>query len=318
MLQLSAQAFTMSATRVVCCFFLSGAAYAEQLYFWTVTKGVVNIVGEGNQISLGDGSGVAVNRAELQSVAVNAGQLNTITAKIKSDESNMHVYIGANGYGENGGAFTDWTEIGFTFTPNSDTAQLYGSFWKQQPSIAHVKDFTLNGVCLTCDADRAPGAINATKLTDASEAGGLGQVGVMLSSAPSSSVTITAGTSDSGEGAITGGSALSFTTSNWSIAQVVEVTGQFDGVCDGDRIFSINLSSASGDSAYDGLATSVRMTNVDDCIAPPPPSGEIALNTWIADTPIQIGNGSWLYEYFLSFFIFFRNLSRSSSIFDLA
>ena len=296
MLQISAQAFTMSATRVVCCFFLSGAAYAEQLYVWTVTKGVVNIVGEGNQISLGDGSGVNVNRAELQSVAVNAGQLNTITAKIKSDDSNMHVYIGANGYGENGGAFTDWTEIGFTFTPNSDTAQLYGSFWKQQPSIAHVKDFTLNGICLTCDTDRAPGAINAAKLTDVSEAGGLGQVSVMLSSAPSSSVTITAGTSDSGEGAITGGSTLSFTTSNWNIAQVVEVTGQFDGVCDGDRTFSINLSSASGDLTYDGLATSVRMTNVDDCVPPPPPSGEIALNTWIADTPIQIGNGSWLYD----------------------
>ncbi|MCX2978899.1 hypothetical protein [Candidatus Marimicrobium litorale] len=296
MLQLSAHAFTMSATRVVCCFFLSGAAYAEQLYSWTMTKGVVNIVGEGNQIALGDGSGVDVNRAELRSVSVNAGQLNTITAKIKSDDSNMHVYIGANGYGENGGAFTDWTEIGFTFTPSSDTAELYGSFWKQQRSIAYVKDFTLNGICLTCDADRAPGAISADKLTDTSEAGGLGQVSVMLNSAPSSSVTITAGISDSGEGTITGGSALSFTTSDWNIAQVVEVTGQYDGVCDGDRTFSINLSSASGDSAYDGLATSVRMTNVDDCATPPPPAGEIALNTWIADTPIQIGNGSWLYD----------------------
>ena len=86
MIRISVQAFTISATHAVCCFFLSGAAYADQLYSWTVNKGVVNIVGEGNQISLGDGSGVDVNRAELQRVAVNAGQLNTITAKIKSDD----------------------------------------------------------------------------------------------------------------------------------------------------------------------------------------------------------------------------------------
>ena len=296
MFRVSAKAFMFSATQVVCCFILSGAVYADGLYSWTATKGAVNIAANGNQISLGDRSGVDVNRAKLQSVAVNAGQVNTITAKVKSDDANMHIYIGATGYGENGGAYTDWTEIGFTFTPSSGAAELYGSFWKQQPSIAHVKDFTLNGVCLTCDAGGTPGAINAAKLTDASEAGALGQVSVTLDSAPSSSVTITAGSSDSGEGAVIGGSALTFTASDWNTAQIVEVIGQFDGVCDGDRTFSINLSSASGDSAYNGLSASVRMTSADDCATPPPPSGEMELNTWILDTPIHIGNGSWLYD----------------------
>ena len=294
MLKIFAQPFTMSATRIACCFFFSGAAYADQLYSWSVAKGVVNIVGGGNQISLGDGSGVDVNRAELQRVAVNAGQLNTITAKIKSDDSNMHVYIGANGYGENGGAFTDWTEISFTFTPSSDTAELYGSFWKQQPSIAHVKDFTLNGVCLTCDVSETSAAINAIKLADASEAGAVGRVSVALDSVPTASVAITVGSSDSGEGLVNGGAALTFTPSNWDISQIVEVIGQFDGVCDGDRTFSINLSAGSDDTAYDGLSASVRMTNADDCA--PPPSGEMDFNTWIPDTPIHIGNGSWLYD----------------------
>ena len=294
MFRVSAKAFMISATHVFCWTILSSAAYAEELYSWTATKGVVNIAEDGNQISFGDGSGVDVNRAELQSVTVSAGQLNTITAKIKSDDVNMHVYIGANGYGENGGAYTDWTEIGFTFTPSSDTATLYGSFWKQQPSIARVKDFTLNGVCLTCDVSDTPGAINTTKLSDASEAGAVGQISVALDSAPSAGVTVTVGSSVSGEGVVNGGSVLTFTASDWDIAQIVEVIGQFDGVCDGDRTFSINFSSESGDSVYDGLSASVRMTNADDCA--PPLSEEMEFNTWILDTPIHIGNGSWLYD----------------------
>ena len=294
MFRVSAKAFIISVTHVFCWTILSGAAYAEGLYSWTATKGVVNIAGDGNQIAFGDGSGVDVNRAELRSVAVNVGQLNTITAKIKSDDVNMHVYIGATGYGENGGAYTDWTEIAYTFTPSSDTAALYGSFWKQQPSIARVKDFTLNGVCLTCDVSEASGAINAIKLADASEAGALGRISVALDSAPSASVTITVSSSDSGEGVVNGGSALTFTASDWDIAQIVEVIGQFDGVCDGDRTFSINLSAGSGDSVYDELSASVRMTNADDCA--PPPSAEMEFNTWIPDTPIHIGNGSWLYD----------------------
>ncbi len=296
MFRVSAKALIFCATNVVGCFAFSGAAYADGLYSWAASKGVVNIAPDGNQISLGDGSGVDVNRAQLQSVAVKAGQVNTITAKVKSDDANMHVYIGAAGYGENGGAYTDWTEISFNFTPSSGTAALFGSFWKQQPSIAHVKDFTLNGVCLTCDVSDAPGAINATKLSDASEAGAVGKISVALDSAPSSRVTINVGSSDSGEGAVNGGSALTFTTSDWGIAQIVEVTGQFDGVCDGDSTFRINLSAASSDSAYDGLSVSVSMTNTDDCAPPTPPSAEMELNTWIPDTPIHIGNGSWLYD----------------------
>ena len=84
MFRVSAKAFIVSVTHVFCWTILSGAAYAEGLYSWTATKGVVNIAGDGNQIAFGDGSGVDVNRAELRSVAVNVGQLNTITAKIKS------------------------------------------------------------------------------------------------------------------------------------------------------------------------------------------------------------------------------------------
>ena len=87
---------------------------------------------------------------------------------------------------------------------------------------------------------------------------------VVLSAPPTSDVTIPVISSDTTEGTVST-SLLTFTPANWNVPQTVTVTGQPDGVPDGNVSYTIDLGpSASLDLNYNGLPTqSLPATNFD-------------------------------------------------------
>lgn len=97
------------------------------------------------------------------------------------------------------------------------------------------------------------------------ELGGSTAFDVSLSAPPSGIVEIGVAISDPTEG-MTAVSLLSFDTTNWEVAQTVEVTGIDDAVADGPQLYDAVLSIASSaDPAYLALAeTRVAITNTDD------------------------------------------------------
>lgn len=97
------------------------------------------------------------------------------------------------------------------------------------------------------------------------ESGGMATFTVVLNTPPTAEVTIPLATSDASEGTVAIPS-LTFTPTNWSIPQIVTVTGANDGFGDGDQAYVIALGPAqSGDAAYDGLdPADAPIVNLDD------------------------------------------------------
>jgi len=97
------------------------------------------------------------------------------------------------------------------------------------------------------------------------EAGGTAAFNVVLSDQPSADVTFDVTSSDTTECTVAP-AALTFTPTNWNIAQTVTVTGVNDSDKDGDITVTIITSAAvSSDSRFGGLnVPDVTVTNQDD------------------------------------------------------
>lgn len=122
-------------------------------------------------------------------------------------------------------------------------------------------------------AERAVGvSVIAAAGLETSETGGTADFSIVLDAAPAANVTIQLATSDVSEGIVNQGT-VTFTPTNWSIPQVVTVSGVDDLDLDGDVSYSIVTSAAfSSDSRYDGLEVAdVQLTNIDDEIPPAVP-----------------------------------------------
>lgn len=95
---------------------------------------------------------------------------------------------------------------------------------------------------------------------------------VVLSSAPSTNVTIaTIASSDTGEATVSP-STLTFTTANWNTPQSVTVTGVDDLVPDGLQTIYVNFSNTSStDATWNGVSIgSLTVYNIDDEAEPVP------------------------------------------------
>ncbi len=101
-----------------------------------------------------------------------------------------------------------------------------------------------------------------------SEAGGSASFSVVLTSCPTSNVTIGLRSSDTTEGTVSP-SSVTFTSENALTSQAVTVTGLDDTVDDGDVVYSIITDPAtSSDSNYNGRnAADVSVLNRDDYTA---------------------------------------------------
>ncbi len=122
-----------------------------------------------------------------------------------------------------------------------------------------------NTIVTITDDDIASVSVFPTIGLVTSEAGKADNFSMMLGSQPSANVTINISSSNTAEGQVTA-SSLTFTPSNWSVAQTVTVVGVDDALIDGNVAYTIITSAAiSADTQYSGMAVAdVSVTNLDD------------------------------------------------------
>lgn len=106
--------------------------------------------------------------------------------------------------------------------------------------------------------------------TSITEAGSTDTFDIVLNTLPTSNVGLSLSMSDSTEGTLST-SNITFTTSNWSTAQTVTVTGVNDNIQDGDITSSITVSlnpAITSDTNYLALANqTVTTSTIDDDVA---------------------------------------------------
>ncbi|KPJ88050.1 MAG: hypothetical protein AMJ53_17305, partial [Gammaproteobacteria bacterium SG8_11] len=87
---------------------------------------------------------------------------------------------------------------------------------------------------------------------------------VVLNSQPTNAVTIALTSSNTSEGTVSPAN-LTFTTSNWNLAQIVTVSGVDDNLKDGDTDYSIDFAVQSADNNFNNLTlTPVSVVNLDN------------------------------------------------------
>jgi len=115
------------------------------------------------------------------------------------------------------------------------------------------------------DDDTAGIAIDPRSGLTTTESGGTAEFSVSLTSQPSASVSLGVSSSDPTEGIVAPAS-LTFTPSDWDVAQTVTVTGVDDGIADGPVGYAVVTAPAtSTDPAYAGLdPPNVSVVNTDN------------------------------------------------------
>jgi trimeric autotransporter adhesin len=131
-------------------------------------------------------------------------------------------------------------------------------------------------------SDVAP-AITVQPLANTSEGQPLGQFSVVLSTAPTSDVTVALSVSDATELSLVT-SSLTFTAANWNVAQTVTVTGVEDSLADGGVWSAVVLASAvSADARFNGLdPADASIYNADND----------TVNTLVVDTTADTADGN--------------------------
>ena len=114
------------------------------------------------------------------------------------------------------------------------------------------------------NADDDEAGIAAGTLEVETDEGGAGeQVGIRLRSEPLSSVTVMVSGSDPDE-AEASPTELTFTASDWDVAQTVGISGVDDAAVDGPQYYGIVVGAFSDDGDYDGVAIVIEGVNADD------------------------------------------------------
>lgn len=119
------------------------------------------------------------------------------------------------------------------------------------------------GVNVTVTDDDTAGVTVSKTSLEMAEDGGTDSFTVVLTSQPTSDVTITVASNDTTIATVSPIS-LTFTAANWSQPQPVTVTGVDDSIAGGNRSATVTMS-ASSDDAYDDVAIgAVNVTVTDD------------------------------------------------------
>jgi Tol biopolymer transport system component len=120
-------------------------------------------------------------------------------------------------------------------------------------------------VSITNADDDSPGITVSPTAVGTAEAGGNATFSVRLTTVPAANVTIALSSSDTTEATVMP-AMLTFNTNNWSMPQMVTVSGVDDGIDDGDVVLSIVTAAASStDPAYLGInPADVTVTNLDN------------------------------------------------------
>lgn len=132
-------------------------------------------------------------------------------------------------------------------------------------------DSAYNGLVVTdvsvtnTDNDMASVTVSPTSGLTTTEAGGTAAFTIVLASQPTASVTVSLASSNVAEGTASAAS-VTFTTMNWSMAQMITITGVDDFLDDGNIGYSVVTGAgSSADPNYNGLSISdVTVTNTDN------------------------------------------------------
>jgi hypothetical protein len=149
----------------------------------------------------------------------------------------------------------------------SDGNQVYSII--TAPAVSADADYSGHDAadvsCSNVDDDSASITVTPTAGLVTTEAGGTAQFFVFLNSEPTANVAIGLSSSNVTEGTVSPAN-LTFTSSNWSAPQAVNVVGQDDLIADGNQVYSVMTAAAvSTDPGYNGIdAADVSLSNTDN------------------------------------------------------
>lgn len=225
-----------------------------------------------------DSAGITVNAAKGLTTTEKGGTA-TFTVKLNSQPTgSVTIPLSSSRTGE--GTIspsslvfttTNWNTLQtVTLTGVNDDVADGNQVYNAVTAPATSSDTNYNGlnavdVPLTNTDDDSAGIIVSAASGPTGEDGTAATFTIVLTSAPTSTVSISIDTSDSTEGTPNVKS-VSFDATNWSKPQTVTVTGADDTVLDGDVGYSILTGVASSlDTKYSGMAVNdVALTNFDN------------------------------------------------------
>jgi len=206
-------------------------------------------------------AGVSIN---LSSDNINEGLITSVsrgtttpasnTATITFDDSNWNIPITITVTGQN-------DDIDDDDQPYSIITSLTSS-----PGDSHFNGLLVDDVEITnSDDDNAGITVTPTIGLETTENVGTDEFTIVLTSEPTSDVSIALSSSNSAEGTVFPEN-ITFNASNWDIPQTVTVTGVDDDIDDGDIPYTVTTAAATSlDGKYSGLNPSnVSVTNIDN------------------------------------------------------
>jgi hypothetical protein len=166
---------------------------------------------------------------------------------------------------------SNWN-TGQTVTVSANNTQAdTGTIAYQITGTASSSDSNYNSAAMPAvtvtDQNNGPAGFTVTpedNALDTTQAGGQGTFTVVLTSQPTSNVTLALSVSNASEGSLSA-SSLTFTTSNWNVPQTVVVTGLNDGGVygSGGVNYTISGTASSSDAQYSNLKLqNIQATNL--------------------------------------------------------
>jgi hypothetical protein len=114
------------------------------------------------------------------------------------------------------------------------------------------------------EAFRAKTLVDPDSVLVTTESGGIAEAHISLATQPTSDVRLSIRSSDTTEG-IPLQSELTFTSSNWSAPQTIQIRGVDDSVVDAAQAYQVTFSMTSDDPLYNNIpAPSILLSNKDD------------------------------------------------------
>ena len=150
----------------------------------------------------------------------------------------------------------------FTLTPTNDAVDESNETISVEGASAGV---TVTADQITITDDDTKGIVLSKTAVTVTEAGGTGNTAsytVKLATQPSAAVTVAVASGDT-DAATVNKASLSFSTTNWNVAQTVTVTGVDDSIDnDPDRTATVSHSASGGD--YASVSKNLTVTVTDD------------------------------------------------------
>mgnify|MGYP001236571108 CR=1 FL=1 len=260
--------------------------------------------GTANNNSADSTINVVVPRLGLAQSSYEVEEGDSVTLLLTADRANPHadMVVNYNINAASASAGTDYvassgevrvtstmTHTELTIPTVDDTDREGNESFQVTLSTPRGAQLTTKTATVTILDNDQPGVTVTPLVGETTEAGGSATFDLVLKTAPSADVLISATSSDSSEGTASG--ALTFTPANWQTAQQLTISGVDDPIDDGDVSYTVNLVATSDDTDYAALTLpALTLINEDNDFAalsldiaidePGPRVGEVVTYTY--------------------------------------